>query len=564
MRHPDRLLRPLHPALGPLRRDLDLGQIGRREFLTRASALGLAVALPRQARSQTAEPPGLRIQMRVLPQSDPRLYDFTEKYNAVSGLLDTLVRVERDGRLAGVLVDRWETSDDGRDIRLHLREGVTWSNGDRFTAGDVLANLDAWCDSTVAGNSMAARLGALIDPGTGRLRTGAALALDPLTVALHLEAPDITLLPGLTDYPAAVMHPSRIGASPLDQPIGTGAYRIADYQPGSHAVLERDPARTPWRAGHLDRIEFVDLGPDPLAYIAAARAHQIDVIYDSIGETVAAMDSLGWQRSEIDTSSTIVLRANQRFAPGTGDSPYADPRVRRALSLAVDNAVMLELGYAGRGLVAENHHVAPMHPAYARIDTPRPDPRAARMLMHEAGMMDYEHDLVSIDDDWRRFTADVMAAQLRDAGFKVNRRILPAAEYHAGWKDFGFSATNWNGRELAVQVLDLAYRSGATWNETGFANADFDRLLDRAKGLSDVEERRAVMAELERILIANAVIVQPYWRRLIRHARPGVLGARRHQKDIIDGHDLALAGWGTAGPLSSGRIAHRWARRPRR
>ncbi len=540
--------RPPRPAALPcralvqLRRDWTAGGIGRREFLVRATALGLSASafgpLSRAAAQEAADGT-IRIQMRVLPQGDPRLWDFTEKYNACAGLLDTLVHASPDGRLSGALLESWDTAEDARSYILHLRPGVTWSNGDAFTAEDVAANFDGWCDRTLEGNSMASRLSALIDPQTGRLQEGAVTILDPLTVRLGLRAPDITLIPGLSDYPAVVMHRSAIGENPLDRQIGTGAYRIADYLPGTRAVLERDPARTPWRPGRAGRIEFVDLGPDPAAAAAAAEAGRIDVTYDTSGAYVSVMDGLGWVRSEIDTSATIVLRASQAHEIG-GFRPYGDLRVRKALQLAVDNEVLLELGYDGRGLVAQDHHVSPMHPAHAKVAAPKQDIAEARRLMEEAGMLEFEHELVSIDDDWRRFTTDVMAAQLRDAGFKVKRIILPAAEYNAGWKSFAFSSTNWNARELGVQVLDLAYRSGAAWNETGFADPEFDALLDRAKGLPGVEERRDVMRQLEQRMLEQAVIVQPYWRRLMRHARPGVTGAGRGHKDMIDVHALGL------------------------
>jgi len=98
----------------------------------------------------------------------------------------------------------------------------------------------------------------------------------------------------------------------------------------------------------------------------------------------------GWNQNEIATGATIVIRPNQ-LAEVDGKTPYADARVRRALAMAVDNAVLLELGYAGRGLVAENHHVGPMHPEYAELPPREADPEGARALMEEAGMADYEH-----------------------------------------------------------------------------------------------------------------------------------------------------------------------------
>jgi peptide/nickel transport system substrate-binding protein len=537
-----------HPAIGSLRRDLAGGRISRREFLTRATALGIGVTGARllagahPAQAQQAAMPGgtLRVQMQVMEQRDPRLWDFVEMANSAGGQLERLIGVNRDGALHGILLDSWEVDETASTYILKLRPGVTWTDGTAFTAEDVAANFEGWCDRSVAGNSMASRLSSLIDPTTGRAASGAVQVIDALTVKLSPLTPDVTLLPGISDYPAAVQRQDLIGTDPLTHGIGTGAYRTVEYTPGVRAVIERNAEHRYWRSATLDRIEFIDLGPDPSRWFEAARDGQIDMVYDSAGEFVAIFDTLGWTRSEVATSSTVVIRGNQQ-AVVAGLRPYSDLRIRQALALAVSNEVLLELGYAGLGTVAENTHVSPLHPEYVPLPPISQNLPEARRLLQQAGFQAFEHELVSIDDDWQRPTADACAAQLRDAGFAVRRTILPGPEFWAGWLTFPFSVTNWNGRELGVQVLALAYRSGEAWNETGFANAEFDALLDESLGIFDAEARRDNMRRMEEIMQSEGVIIQPYWRTLFRHARPDVVNAERHQKDLLDIHGLGFA-----------------------
>jgi peptide/nickel transport system substrate-binding protein len=80
-----------------------------------------------------------------------------------------------------------------------------------------------------------------------------------------------------------------------------------------------------------------------------------------------------------------------------------------------------------------------------------------------------------------------------------------------------------------VQVLALAYKSGVPWNETAYANAEFDELLDKALGTPDVEARREIMAKIEQNLRDSGVIIQPFWRSLFRSHREGVHGFEMHQ-----------------------------------
>jgi peptide/nickel transport system substrate-binding protein len=169
------------------------------------------------------------------------------------------------------------------------------------------------------------------------------------------------------------------------------------------------------------------------------------------------------------------------------------------------------------------------------------DPEQAAALMEEAGMADFEHELISIDDNWRRNTCDAVAAQLRDAGIPVRRTVIPGNTFWNDWTNYPFSATDWAQRPLGVQVLALAYRSGEAWNETGFANDEFDATLQEALSIADADTRRELSARLQRIMQEEGVVIQPYWRSTYRHYRPGIVGAEQHPTFEIHVYKLGFA-----------------------
>jgi len=129
---------------------------------------------------------------------------------------------------------------------------------------------------------------------------------------------------------------------------------------------------------------------------------------------------------------------------------------------------------------------------------------------------------------------------MRDAGFNVERVVIPGSTFWNDWTTYPFSSTNWNHRELGVIILNLAYRSGVAWNESGFANEEFDTLLDQANGIADADARREVMARLQTIMQEEGVTLQPYWRSLFRHYKPGILNAAMHPKFEINVHYLGV------------------------
>jgi peptide/nickel transport system substrate-binding protein len=553
-----------HALVPTLKRQLAEHEIDRREFLRYATLLGMSASgayafvehvtgqpLVAPAAAQTGLPKGgtLRMAMRCQDLKSPHTFSWVESSNSARQVLDYLTVTGVDNVTRPGLVEKWEASPDLKTWTLRLRRTVKWHNGRQFTADDVVWNLKRVLDPKTGSSVLGLMKGFLLeDYETGekddkgnpkkssRLWDANAIQkVDDFTVRLNGKAAQLAVPEQLFHYPLLIMDPAENGEFKAGS-NGTGAFQLVDNEVGRKQVLKarKEPY---WGGGpYLDQIEFIDLGDDPAAAVAALASKQVDGLYGADIVQLEALQKIPHVKMyQVITAYT----ATARMQPV---KPFDDKRVRQAMRYAIDSNVVLQVAHRGLGQAGEHHHVSPVHPEYAKLPPMTRDVAKAKRLLAEAGHpngIDVEI-IARPQPAWELLAVQTMVEQWKEAGIRVKINVMPSTQYWEVWTKVPFGFTTWAHRPLGVMSLALAYRTGVPWNESKYSNAEFDRLLTQAEGTLDVNARRETMARLEQILQDDGPIVQPVWRAIFTFHDKRVLGFRPHPTLYIFGNELAL------------------------
>ncbi|HTV95870.1 MAG TPA: ABC transporter substrate-binding protein [Steroidobacteraceae bacterium] len=547
-----------NPLLSVLTGQLRGGLIDRREFIRCATLLGAAaasayaiagLAAPAMAGSTLPFPaadPGarrggtLRVAQMVGRMEDPATYSWTEMANQTRPILEYLTMLGPDNIVRPMLIESWAPSADLKTWTLKVRPGVMWHNGEPLTAEHVAWNIRRWADPSLGSSNLGLSTFTALTELTGKRdakgralrvpRTDAVEVLDRETVRLHLAQPVLSVAEDCAEYSTLIAHPSF--TPPWSrQPIGTGPYTLAELRVADRCLLKRITRTTDGKDFHywggdvyLDEIHFYHFEQENQT--AALASGDVDAIYELTVEQLELARSIPNARiSSVETAQTLCCRMQVDV------KPFDDIRVRRAVVKAADNAAIKRLVFGEHGTVAANFHVAPIHPEYFPLPPAVRDVAGARQLLEEAGYGEGLQLTIVVgnnDGPWQQAACEALRDQVKEAGIHLAIDVVPATKYWEVWDKVPFGATSWSHRPLGTMALAEAYRSGASWNETHFADPQFDRALADAEATFDVTARKAKMQRVEEILRDAALMVQPFWRPVFILASSQVHGYHAH------------------------------------
>ncbi len=469
-------------------------------------------------------------------------------------IFDSLVRMDENLEPQPLLAEDWDISDDELTFTFHLRDDVTWHDGERFTADDVwltyhfIANPFSfsaktdYLDPLVGFSEMSARvdeLDAKLDEEEIDDDEWTELVLeayedwkdkdsievvDDYTICFHLEYPSGSFLTISTEVgvvPKHILGDVDLTTEDLSEteyardPIGTGPFKFVEWERGDHWILDAYDDHFAGRP-YLDRVIFRVI-PDETTRISELVRGNIDKAYtvpfaelDYLEEQdnvqILSGPSLGWDM--------INFQLERHF--------FDDLRVRKAVSHAFDKASAVDSIFEGRRPVA----YGPFNPAFDWAHNPDVtrydyDPDRAKELLEEAGFEhggEWSKDGESMDFALRVGTGSTSIEMCElfqyDLGeIDVSVDIEPLEE--AAWLDAIFSANfdmmyfGWTGLADPDGYIYTVHHSSAIGgrNVMKYRSDRVDDLFDKARMTTDIDERGSYYHEIQEILAEDLPVI---------------------------------------------------------
>ncbi|WP_432572974.1 ABC transporter substrate-binding protein [Kineococcus sp. SYSU DK005] len=442
--------------------------------------------------------------------------------NVWGHVTDKLVHVDADGQVSPWIAERWEQNADATEFTLHLKSGVTFSDGTALDAEAVVANLDHWARGRPEDG---------INPiGLFPKTYAAASAADATTVVVEFDAPTLGFVPTLGYHGSILVSPATIALSAeqqadLSRDVGSGPYVVRSWKEGDNVVLARreDYAWGPQALGRtgpatLDSITYKVVKESSLR-TATLRSGQADVAYNATPQELASLKEAG-----LEVAVPRYLGFAHGYRLNASAAPFQDVRVRRAFQHAIDREEILSTVYTpdwqvARSFLQSNVPEATDHSAEFAFDA-----ALAGRLLDEAGWVPGPGGersrggqplAVTLYPNPYLVTSqavdELVAQQLGAVGFTVDLQVYDVVTY--GERVTGNKTlSNYEVTRSFIDVGTVASiltsaNGGEDWFGLGEGDETLNQLRDAVAGAVDLDTRAAAVDQLQQHVLEQGLYV---------------------------------------------------------
>jgi peptide/nickel transport system substrate-binding protein len=477
---------------------------------------------------------------------DPHYHNVTPNNNVAAHIFDYLVlRDERQKPIPG-LAESWRTVDP-LTWEFKLRKGVKFHDGSEFTAADVVASIDRVplvpnSPSPFTAYTKQIKEMIVVDPYTIRFRTAAPYPLMPT---------DMTQV--------AIISAKAAKASTEDfnngkAAIGTGPYKLVRYVKGDRIELARFDGywggKTPWEkvtlrllpndasrvaallAGDVQAIEYV-----PTSDVARIRADKRLNVYKIIADRLIYL--------HMDSDRDVSPYVTDREGKPLPKNPLKDPRVRKAISKAINRNAIVDKVMEGEAVAAGQLLADGMFGTTRNLKVEPYDPAGAKKLLAEAGYPDGFG--LTIHSPNNRYVNDAKVAQavaqmLTRIGIATRVEVLPSATYfpQATELKFSFMLVGWSSgtgeASSPLKALLATYsrdKGFGTANRGRYSNPRVDALLEQALATVDDPKREALLQRATEIAIGDTGIIPLHFQVNLWATRNGITYVPRTDENTL-------------------------------
>lgn len=408
-------------------------------------------------------------------------------------LYDTLISFNEDLEPEPGLAESWEY-ESPTSLVLKLREGVKFHDGEPLDAEAVKYNLER---AAGEGSNIVADVESIKEVEV----------VDDLTVRLHLKHPNSALVMTLADRAGMMVSPKAAEAAGGDlstQPVGAGGWKFVEWKRGTSMTYEKFEDYWNDDVERVDKI-VISVMLEPKTRATSLRSGQQDIAWD-----IVPSDAESIEKDEDLTLHQQPRMWTWMIYTNRTSKELGDPRVRRALSLAMDRDLLLKSAYFNmgskpRGFLPDGYWAEPSDKV--QLDY---DPDEARKLIADAGAEGLKFDLLLYADATSTRVGEILKEQWAEIGVDVNlipREVNQAnSDYFNDKKTPAFFAA-WTGRPDPALTYRLMFTKEAYFNTSKTSTPGIDEALAEDAKLTDPAERKAALDKASEAVFADMPII---------------------------------------------------------